>query len=67
MPRERPSSATGLPVLDLSELGFWAGYRAWLRFHRGRLWIVGATLVVLFLVVLFASQTPQDPFSYELF
>jgi hypothetical protein len=57
----------GSAELDLSVLPFWAGYRAWLRFHRVRLMIVGAVLIALFLAVLFASHTPQDPFTYELY
>lgn len=48
-------------------MGFWAGYRIWLRFHRRGLLLAGALLVVGFLAVLIASQAPQDPFSYDLY
>ena len=67
MALESHQPGTEFPALDLNELGFWAGYRAWLRHYRARLLVVSAILLALFVVALWVSATPQDPFSYDLY
>jgi len=47
--------------------GFWADYPAWLATRRRPLLLLCALLIALFLIGLWMSATPQDPFSYGLY
>ena len=67
MHTDRNPQAARPSDLDLTQLPFWRGYRAWLKLHRRGVWIVGVTLVLVFLALLIASSAPQDPFTYDIY
>lgn len=47
--------------------GFWEGYRIWLGQKRKWWLTLGVLVLATFLIALWASAAPEDPFAYAAF
>lgn len=47
--------------------GFWEGYRIWLGQKRKWWLTLGVLVLAAFLIALWASAAPEDPFAYAAF
>ncbi len=56
-----------MPPTQESKFNFWAGYRVWLGQNRRLWWTLGALALAAFVVALWASAAPEDPFAYAAF
>ena len=63
--QDKPEHEAQRAVRD--EYGFWEGYWLWLATKRAVLMIGLVVVVLLFLLGCWLIETPQDPFTYELF